>query len=66
MTKREAVAEFTQICPPSTFARTDHNGRVYVDKPMKAEAWNNYTDALCKEGRITMKQYETWLHPWRD
>lgn len=61
MTKREAFTEFTEMCPPESF-----RSRGYVDKPMRAEAWNNYTDALCKEGRITMRQYETWTHPWRD
>lgn len=61
MTKREAKAEFDTLCPPETFRR---NGR--IDKPMRAEAWNNFTDALCKERRITMRQYETWTHPWKD
>lgn len=68
MTKREAFAEFTEMCPPEMFraGRRGTRGRVYLDTVMRAEAWNNFTDALCKEGRITMKQYETWTHPWRD
>ena len=27
------------------------------------EEWNNYTDALCKGGEITPKQYDTWEIP---
>jgi hypothetical protein len=34
------------------------------DKPALREAWNNYTDRLCKEGRITQRQYDTWLNPF--
>ena len=34
-----------------------------TDKPQLREAWNNFTDGLCKSGQITMRQYETWTHP---
>lgn len=34
------------------------------DKPALREAWNNYTDHLCKSGVITLKQYETWTNPF--
>jgi hypothetical protein len=33
------------------------------DKPALREAWNNYTDLLCKDGQITIRQYETWTQP---
>jgi folate-dependent tRNA-U54 methylase TrmFO/GidA len=62
MTKAEAKAEFDELCPPESF----RSQRGYIDKPMRAEAWNNFTDALCKDRRITMKQYESWTHPWKD
>jgi len=62
MTKRDAFAEFSELYPPATFRRSGGS----VDKPMRAEAWNNYTDSLCKERRITSRQYSTWTHPWRD
>lgn len=26
--------------------------------------WSCFTDALCKNGDITMQQYESWLFPW--
>lgn len=62
MTKAQAKAEFDELCPPETFKRG--NGR--IDRPMRAEAWNNFTDQLCKERRITSKQYSTWTHPWTE
>lgn len=30
----------------------------------KREAWNNYTDALCKDGVITESQYNNWTNPF--
>ena len=62
LTKAQAFAEFNEQNPPALFRGRDG----VLDRPMRAEAWNNYTDQLCKERRITMKQYETWTHPWRD
>lgn len=34
------------------------------DKVALREAWNNYTDSLCKDGMITERQYETWTNPF--
>lgn len=30
----------------------------------KREAWNNFTDDLCKEGYITENQYNNWTNPF--
>lgn len=30
----------------------------------KREEWNNFTDALCKEGYISDRQYDTWSNPF--
>jgi hypothetical protein len=30
----------------------------------KRESWSQYTDALCKEGTITLRQYESWSNPF--
>lgn len=61
MTKHEAWLEFEEFHLPAIEAT--ERGRGHRDRPMRAEAWNNYTDALCKDGRITPRQYETWIHP---
>ena len=34
------------------------------DKPALREAWHNYIDSLCKDGEITLQQYETWGNPF--
>jgi hypothetical protein len=54
MTKVEATQNFS----------TNVLGRVAQnDAPALCEAWNNFTDALCKAGKITDHQYSTWTHP---
>lgn len=34
------------------------------DAVARREAWNNYTDALCKDRTITTWQYENWDNPF--
>ena len=34
------------------------------DKIAKRESWSIFTDDLCKDGFITLKQYETWTNPF--
>lgn len=59
MTKQEALNQFQEEYLPSVIARYGQN-----DKPALREAWNVYTDQLCKSGKITMNQYETWVGPY--
>ena len=33
------------------------------DEVARSEAWNNWTDALCKSHKISDWQYENWTHP---
>ena len=54
MTKREAKANFLAVSVPEGLN----------DKPAMRYAWGLYTDLLCKDGYITMKQYETWTCPF--
>ena len=54
MTKREAKANFLAVSVPEGLN----------DKPAMRYAWGLYTDMLCKEGYITLKQYETWVCPF--
>ena len=56
MTKEQAVAEFRSIYPAGSFI--GRSGR--LDRPMAREAWNNFTDALNKDRRITDVQYNRW------
>lgn len=61
MTREEAIQLYRERVLPEVKKQYEQDGR--IDKPARAEAWNNFTDALCKNGDITMKQYETWEHP---
>jgi hypothetical protein len=61
MTRPEALMEFKRTILPHVRETYEKDG--VIDHPARREAWNNWTDALCKEKRITMKQYETWGHP---
>ncbi len=54
MTKNQAVSEFKENHLPYINKK---------DKPAKREAWNNYTDMLCKDGQITDNQYNRWTQP---
>ena len=59
MTKIEARQEFIELWGE----RTIHGMRMH-DKSALREAWNNFTDALCKGGCITQQQYDEWLNPF--
>lgn len=34
------------------------------DKPMKRQAWNDYTNGLCEDGIITEHQRTTFSYPY--
>ncbi len=59
MTKVEAVKEFIEFHKPQVLKQYGPH-----DRPAMREAWNNYTDYLCKDGQITDKQYATWTGPF--
>ena len=60
MTKAEAVKLFRFIYK----IKAIENGYRRGDEVAKRTEWNDYTDALCKEGLITLHQYETWDQPF--
>ena len=59
MTKHDVILEFKELFPRENFIYQKS-----FDTVARDEAWNNFTDSLCKDGRITMKQYETWSNPF--
>lgn len=61
MTKAQALDYFNENFPRSTFI-SKVTGR--LDKVARSEAWNNWTDSMCKCGQITMRQYESWTNPF--
>lgn len=62
MTKAQALATFRRDVLPAVRAEYEQDGR--VDAVARREAWNNWTDALCKDRQITSRQYETWDNPF--
>jgi hypothetical protein len=56
MRKSEAVSFFKEEILPSIIESYGENDKVAI-----RTAWNDWTDSLCKDGRITPKQYNNWL-----
>ena len=62
LTKKNALATFKEELASMiesgawTYSKTDVTA--------KREAWNNFTDSLCKDGLITDRQYDTWGNPF--
>ena len=63
MTKAQALADFKENILPG-IKETEAKGTGRVDGPMRSEAWNDYTDMLCKNRQITPKQYRNWTNPF--
>ena len=61
MTRDEAWDRFKTYILPSIIAWYEADG--VIDKHARREEWNNYTDALCKDGLISDWQYANWTHP---
>lgn len=59
MTKEEAIKRFKEEVMP--YIRKEYGKD---DKTVVEQAWNDWTDALQKEGEITAHQYSTWVHPF--
>ena len=60
ITKAEALREFREQWREAL----ENNPRLKGDTVAKSEAWNDYTDALCKEGRISASAYSNWANPF--
>ena len=60
MTKAEPLKLFMFIYK----IKAIENGYRRGDEVAKRTEWNDYTDALCKDGLITSKQYDTWDQPF--
>lgn len=59
MTYEDCVASFEEVCPPESFMTYNRH-----DSIAQREAFNNYTDALCKDGRITEELYDSMDNPY--
>ena len=59
-TKAQVLDQFRYNWKVSTIS----NPALKTDTVAKREAWNDFTDMLCKEGDITMNQYNNWSNPF--
>jgi hypothetical protein len=61
----EAEAYFIENHLPIIRVLERRNGYEHgsIDGPRRREAWNNWTDMLCKSGEISDWQYENWSQP---
>ncbi len=62
MTKREAIQQFRDYVLPEI--KKEHEKDGLIDLPARRQAWNDYIDALQKNGRITVQQAATWTSPF--
>ena len=60
MTKAEAIKLFRHIYKIKAIQLGYRKG----DEVAKRTEWNDYTDALCKDGLISTNQYNNWSHPF--
>ena len=61
MTRDEAIEQFDNYVLPIVIQLHEQDGQ--IDECARSEAWNNWTDAMCKDGQISDWQYENWTHP---
>jgi hypothetical protein len=61
MTRDQAVNEFEMFVLPTVIEHYEQDG--IIDGPARREAWNNWTDGLCKDNQISDWQYENWSQP---
>lgn len=52
----------TKVQVLSLFREFDNSPK--GDIVWKREAWNNFTDYLCKDGQISSQQYDNWTNPF--
>lgn len=60
MTKAQALSEFRYAWKGVCEAYP----KLKNDTVWKRTEWNDFTDALCKGGEITEKQYNNWSNPF--
>lgn len=60
-TKKQVEEVFRTDILPFFCSMYEQDGK--PDYPARREAWGRFTDVLCREGRISLGQYERWTYP---
>ena len=58
----QAVQQFNDYHMPYIREQEERYNN-HPDLPMRREAWNNFTDMLCKDNQISDWQYDNWSQP---
>jgi hypothetical protein len=58
ITWEQACAQFAEYLLPVVVAYCEQDGE--PDYVARSEAWNDWTDQLCKDEQISDWQYENW------
>ena len=61
MTRDQAIEDFITTVLPAVVEEYEQDG--IIDGPARREAWNNFTDSLCKNELISDWQYNNWSQP---
>ncbi len=61
MTRDQAIEDFITTVLPAVVEEYEQDG--IIDEPARSEAWNNWTDMLCKDDLISDWQYNNWSQP---
>ena len=61
MTRDEAIVEFDNCVLPGVIEAFEQDGK--FDEIARSETWNDWTDGLREDKRISDWQYENWTHP---
>tara|TARA_R100000808_G_C2143193_1_gene150976 strand:+ start:634 stop:855 length:222 start_codon:yes stop_codon:yes gene_type:complete len=56
----QACIQFEEHVLPAIIDQYEQDGK--PDWPARSEAWNDWTDSLCKNGQISDWQYANWSH----
>ena len=61
MTRSQAIDQFEEVILPMIQKTHEQDG--IPDYIARREAWNDWTDGLCKDEIISDWQYNNWSHP---
>ena len=61
MTRKQAIGYFNANVLP--FTQLQHEKDGIKDLSARREAWNDWTDYLCKDGAISDWQHAHWTYP---
>lgn len=60
MTKDVASKMFRRLYPVERYRFVDGANKQRIDEIARKQDWGIFLDSLCKEGRITLEQYQSW------